>query len=76
MGTLNFWAEEDVMKRGLDRSCFGQESPVEVQQPQETSELTDGLGGRTSLEIDLIPGEAANPGKRFCSPGMKFWEQG
>jgi hypothetical protein len=52
MGTLNFGAGEDVMKRGLDRSCFWQESPVEIQHPQETSELTDCLRRRTGLEIN------------------------
>jgi hypothetical protein len=39
------------VERGLDGSCFWQESPVKIQHPQETSELADGLGRRTSLEI-------------------------
>ena len=51
MGAFGFRAGKSIVKWGLDGGCVWKETPVEIWHSQEMSELTDGLGRRTGLEI-------------------------
>jgi hypothetical protein len=68
MGTHNSGAGKDVVKRGLNGCCVGEETPVEIQNSQETSELDDGLGKVTGLKIcDLFQERLGTQRRDFVS---------
>jgi hypothetical protein len=44
-GTFNYAAGKDVVNRGLNGSCVGEKTSVEIWYSKERSETADGLGG-------------------------------